>query len=155
MLRLLVIAVTLFAAAAQAPVRAQEADTASERERLGNERARIEAERRARETEPDVAAPAAMPAEDRPAADPVETAPTAATSAAQVSAAPAEPPAVPATTPVKAADAGEIPGDRAADAAGITEALEQLRELGELRDAGYVTDEEFDRIKRRILETRF
>lgn len=31
--------------------------------------------------------------------------------------------------------------------------LQQIRTLGELRDAGYVTDDEFQRIKERILES--
>ena len=37
--------------------------------------------------------------------------------------------------------------------ANMPEVLEQLRTLGELRDAGYVTDEEFEAIKRRILDS--
>lgn len=32
-----------------------------------------------------------------------------------------------------------------------SEMLEQLRDLGELRDAGYVTEAEFESIKQRIL----
>ena len=39
--------------------------------------------------------------------------------------------------------------------ANLWEALEQLRTLGELRDAGYVTDDEFARIKKKILEKQF
>ena len=34
----------------------------------------------------------------------------------------------------------------------MPEMLEQLRDLGELRDAGYVTDDEFETIKQRILD---
>lgn len=34
----------------------------------------------------------------------------------------------------------------------LSRTLEQLRTLGELKDRGYVTDEEFQRIKRRILD---
>jgi hypothetical protein len=33
--------------------------------------------------------------------------------------------------------------------------LAQLRELGKLKDAGYLTDAEFQRIKQRILDTHF
>jgi hypothetical protein len=33
--------------------------------------------------------------------------------------------------------------------------LQQLRELGALKDAGHVTEEEFQRIKRRILDSHF
>ena len=34
----------------------------------------------------------------------------------------------------------------------VPDLLEQLRTLGELHDAGYVTDAEFEEIKRRILD---
>ena len=37
----------------------------------------------------------------------------------------------------------------------ISKALEQLRELGDLKDAGLVTEEEFERIKKRILDSQF
>jgi hypothetical protein len=46
-------------------------------------------------------------------------------------------------------------GNPGTDPAGISRALEQLRELGELHDAGYLTDEEFERVKQRILDSRF
>jgi hypothetical protein len=36
----------------------------------------------------------------------------------------------------------------------LSRTLEQLRTLGELRDAGYVTAEEFERIKRKILDSQ-
>ena len=41
---------------------------------------------------------------------------------------------------------------RAGGNADVPDMLEQLRTLGELRDAGYVTDVEFEQIKRRILD---
>ena len=34
----------------------------------------------------------------------------------------------------------------------MNKVLEQLRTLGELRDAGYVTNDEFERIKTKILD---
>ena len=34
----------------------------------------------------------------------------------------------------------------------LSPVLEQIRTLGELKDAGYITDEEFERIKRRLLD---
>ena len=40
----------------------------------------------------------------------------------------------------------------AADSDDIYRTLEQLRMLGELKDDGYISDEEFQRIKRRILD---
>ena len=48
-----------------------------------------------------------------------------------------------ATAPRQAAAA---PGD-------VDRLLEQIRTLGELRDAGYVTEAEFERIKKRILDS--
>ena len=47
---------------------------------------------------------------------------------------------------------GPVPSADSPSRAALSVALEQLRTLGELRDAGYVTDDEFERIKRRILE---
>ena len=45
------------------------------------------------------------------------------------------------------AAASEPAGDR-----GMSAVLEQLKSLGELKDAGHVTDDEFERLKQRILE---
>lgn len=150
---------------------AQATDTAAERARLGNERARIEAEQRAREAEANAVVPEAdtgmdappppsspdstkaMPPGDEPA-PPEPTTP----------AAPAAPAATAEPVPPIADSSAAAPGhgtsarDKAAptpDPDEISRALEQLRELGKLRDAGYVTDEEFDRIKQRILDGRF
>ena len=39
-----------------------------------------------------------------------------------------------------------------ADRIEMSRALEQLRELGALRDAGYVTEEEFEQLKKKILD---
>lgn len=118
---------------------AQSTDAAAERARLANQRIQAEAERRAREEleqqrqaaaeEAPVAAPAAAP--QPPASEPL--------------------PARAAASPVAAA----APGRTAVREAEISRALEQLRHLGELKDAGYVTDEEFQRIKNRILDERF
>lgn len=66
-----------------------------------------------------------------------------------------------------AARAAEQPGTQAAPVkstsppdpvipdADMSTALEQIRTLGELKDAGYLTDEEFARIKSRILDSNF
>jgi hypothetical protein len=40
----------------------------------------------------------------------------------------------------------------AVDRIEMSRALEQLRELGALKDAGYLTDEEFELLKKKILE---
>lgn len=112
---------------------AQTTDTAAERARLANERIRLEAERRAEEEarrrEREEAVKATAPA-DPPAPLP-------------------EPPSKARATPAPRAAVREADPER------ISRALEQLRDLGELRDAGYVTEEEFERIKARILESRF
>lgn len=42
-----------------------------------------------------------------------------------------------------------------ADRIEMSRALEQLRELGALRDAGYVTEEEFERLKKKIIDGAF
>ena len=34
----------------------------------------------------------------------------------------------------------------------MSRALEQLRELGALRDAGYLTEQEFEQLKQKILD---
>ncbi len=60
-----------------------------------------------------------------------------------MAAAPAEP-AVPAQEATPPDSRGGNPD--------VPDLLEQLRSLGELRDAGYVTDAEFEEIKRRILD---
>ncbi len=42
--------------------------------------------------------------------------------------------------------------DVSAERMEMSRALEQLRELGALRDAGYVTEEEFEQLKKKILD---
>ncbi len=147
-------------------VLAQTADTAAERARLGNERARIEAERRAAEAEGQLAgqpvAPS-QPVESEAPPSPAATSavvaeepPVAASSAASSTASQVvtesrpEPPASP-PAPLSAQHPGTVP----ASSAEVSTALQQLRELGSLKDAGYVTDEEFERIKQRILDSQF
>lgn len=131
----------------------QSSDAAAERARLGNERIQAEAERRVRE-ERELQNRAANVASELAGAPPqhagspamdgrVEPRPPEAPSPASASVRPA-PAAAPAT--------GSSVPDPAADEERTTRALRQLRELGELKDAGYVTDEEFRRIKERILE---
>jgi len=116
-------------AVAPAPAFGQSPDAAAERARLGNERIQAEAEWRAKEEPPaqvQAADPAAAPATARSQPTPTQ---------AEARPAPARQPTV--------------DDDR------TERALEQLRELGELRDSGYVTDAEFQRIKQRILDTHF
>ena len=107
----------------------QTPDPAAERARLANERIQAEAELRARE-EPEQQDPTPAPA-GQPAAAP-------------------SPPAQPqqARTPVE-------PPRPSTDVDRTERGLEQLRELGKLKDAGYLTDAEFQRIKQRILDGQF
>lgn len=140
---------------------AQTTDTAAERARLGEDRARIEAERRAREAqaeqavhETDLASEAAAPPTPpdiiRDEAPREEAVAPAAVPGAESSPPVAKAPPPPADVPTPAGTA-----DVQAGPAEISRTLEQLRELGELKDAGYLTDEEFERIKQRILDRRF
>ena len=110
----------------------QEPNPAAERARLAEQRIQAEAARRLEEEQASV--PAALPAAAEPA---LEREP------APVTAAPRIAPAQPAEPPRSVRP--ETPAD-------LSLALEQLRTLGELKDSGYVDDEEFERIKQRILD---
>lgn len=152
MTRIFTLIAGVLIASAIGPIFAQEGDTAAERQRLGDERARLEAERRAVEGQTKTSAPGqssvASPAtsrspQDAPAVD--ESAPLAAM-AIPAAAVPAE------VDSTRELESGPEPPGNAVD---VSQVLDQIRELGELRDAGYVTDEEFDRIKQRILDARF
>ena len=71
------------------------------------------------------------------------------------SAAESSPPLAKAPPPPTDAPPSAGTADVQTDPAEISRTLEQLRELGELKDAGYLTDEEFERLKQRILDRRF
>ena len=125
---------------------AQDQNAAAERARIANQRIQAEAERRAREEQ---AREQDRSRDATPAAEPISP-------AARATAPIAVP--QPALAPEPATESGDgSPGppierpDRGADPT-LTRTLEQLRTLGELRDAGYVTDDEFEQIKRRILD---
>jgi len=116
-------------AVAPAPAFGQSPDAAAERARLGNERIQAEAERRAQEEQE---------AQER------ATGPAGASDAA-----PSQPP--PPQAEVRPAEPRKPP----ADDDRTERVLQQLRELGALKDAGYLTDAEFQRIKQRILDSHF
>ena len=107
----------------------QTPDPAAERARLGNERIQAEVERQAQQ-ELEQRNRVTQPA-------PVIN---------------ATPPAPQQSTP---RDRPAEPARPAADPSQTERGLGQLRELGRLKDAGYLTDEEFQRIKQRILESHF
>lgn len=129
-MRLLVSFITLLLVSPVAQGQAD--DLAAERARLANQR--IEAEARAREEQEREARLAAERA--RAAANQQ----TVAAADAERGVAAADPSRQPA--PVVST---QTPTD-------VNRLLEQIRTLGELRDSGYVTDAEFERIKRRILD---
>ncbi len=105
-----------------------ESATVSERERLGNQRIQIEAEMRAREEQRRV--------------EEAEQARLRAQEAALRSEA-------------AAIAAGATPGATQVDnSVDMRRTLEQLRMLGELKDDGYITEEEFRKIKQKILDSR-
>ena len=141
---------------------AQAADTATERARLGDARARIEAERRAREAgaeqaaaQAGVASEAATPPAPPPDISRNEAPREEAVAPAAVPGAESSPPVGKVTPPPADKPPPAGTADVQTDPAEISRTLEQLRELGELKDAGYLTDEEFQRIKQRILDRRF
>lgn len=148
------LAIPLLLAAAIDPANAQDqsaADAAAERARIANQRILAETERRNREA----AAAEAVQAEAATVAMPAR----AATVSAQPTA--VRPPPERAMTAVPPPSSAETTAEMArpqaatepaATAPDMTLVLEQIRTLGELKDAGYVTDEEFDRIKKRLLD---
>ena len=49
-------------------------------------------------------------------------------------------------------DSEDVATDASTERMEMSRALEQLRELGALRDAGYVTEQEFEQLKKKILD---
>ncbi|MBT8092411.1 MAG: SHOCT domain-containing protein [Gammaproteobacteria bacterium] len=119
---------------------AQSSDAAEERARIANQRIQAEASRRAEEEERRRQAEAQLAAE-RAAAE------------ARAEQLPVQP--VVREDPPVTTTRQEPPRPPADSPAETSRALQQLRTLGELRDAGYVTDEEFARIKKKILDSQF
>lgn len=98
-------------------------DVADERARLANQRIQVEEERRARE---EAERPRKAAAEEAIATEDASDA----------------------ATPVSR----DVARDVSAERMEMSRALEQLRELGALRDAGYVTEQEFEQLKKKILD---
>jgi hypothetical protein len=162
----LALASALVTMLAALPAYAQATDTAAERARLANERIQLEAQRRAEEErrrrerealESESLESESLESEDLDSEDSESENRESVAPAQAADPTPARPPPRPRAAP---AASGTVRAPAAispppADDDRISRALEQLRELGELRDAGYVTDEEFERIKTRILDSRF
>ena len=109
---------------------AQSPDAAAERARLANERIQAEAERQAQEA----------------AAEPSNQASVPVAAPGSTRTGPSPSPAADGTAQTRPAPIDVDRTDRG---------LRQLRELGKLKDAGYLTDPEFARIKQQILDSHF
>ncbi|NNC63247.1 MAG: SHOCT domain-containing protein [Gammaproteobacteria bacterium] len=123
----------IFLMLASMPTTTQADDVAAERAQLANQRIQAEEERRAREE-----------------AERLERAKAEAETQARAAAARE----TQRETTLEAAESSEEDEASAAPAGRIemSRALEQLRELGALRDAGYLTEEEFEHLKKKILD---
>ena len=129
----------------------QTPDAASERARLGNQRIQAEAERRMRE-EREVQRAAPDVRSESTGEPSRQAGPPTSSGATEPTGSYSPPPTGPSSM---AAGSASPLGPTGADDELTERALKQLRDLGELKDAGYVTDEEFRRIKARILERQF
>ena len=137
--------IVLLGAAGSPPAWSQSDDMAAERARLANQRIQLEAERIAREEEE-----RAAQAERELALAETQTAEQPAASERDERHEQQSEPSRSAPVVMAPAQAG-----KQADRIGVSRSLEQIRMLGELRDSGYITEDEFDRIKRKILEAEF
>ena len=126
---------------AMAPATTLADDVAAERARLANQRIQVEEERRAREEEQRLEQAQAQAQSN--SKDPAETSVGVAESAEQ--------PRDTGSEPVTRSTQGGASG-APVDKIEMSRALEQLRELGALREAGYLTEEEFEQLKKKILD---
>jgi len=125
---------------AMASAMAQADDVAAERARLANQRIQVEEERRAREEEERLEQAQTQPEPENLRGSTMET--------ASASDQPQETSSAPASRGTQTSASG-APVDRIE----MSRVLEQLRELGALREAGYVTEEEFEQLKKKILDS--
>lgn len=114
-------------------------DVAAERARLANQRIQIEEERRAREEEERLEQAQTQTEPENLRGSTMET--------ASASDQPQETSSAPVSRGTQTSASG-APVDRIE----MSRVLEQLRELGALREAGYVTEEEFEQLKKKILD---
>lgn len=134
---------------ALAPVLAQSNDIAAERARIANQRSLAEAEQRAREEQERLEKAAAQARVQQEM-----VARSKRQAVAQENFESSQPGQVVPAQSAAADKEASNRGDAVADT-GISRSLEQLRTLGELKDAGYITADEFERIKKRIFDSRF
>ena len=143
------LAIAFIALTTSAQAFAQSNDAAAERARIANQRIQAEAARQAEEEEKRQQETARREAEN--ARRQVELAQLEARQATAVAEREKQQlaQAVPMTeTPTNGQQIAPMEGQTS----DMSRVLEQLRTLGELRDAGYVTEDEFARIKRKILD---
>ena len=125
---------------AMAPAMAHADEVAAERARLANQRIQVEEERRAREEEERLEQAQTQTEPENLRGSTMET--------ASASDQPQETSSAPASRGTQTSASG-APVDRIE----MSRVLEQLRELGALREAGYVTEEEFEQLKKKILDS--
>lgn len=107
----------------------------AERQRLGNQRIQQEMERRAREEERRLE-------EERERGEPSQ----------EPAGQPLDPPQ--GNAPAVTESTAPSPQSSRPDGdSGMSEALEQLRTLGELRDAGYISKQEHEELKQKVLDS--
>jgi xanthine dehydrogenase iron-sulfur cluster and FAD-binding subunit A len=116
----------------------------SERARLANQRIQAEVEMRAREEQRrlEEEAQARLRAEE-------------AAARSEMAAAQSSRPETAGMSEVAAVEHAEPEAIEAAGSNDMDRTLEQLRLLGELKDDGYISEKEFQRIKQKILDDRF
>ena len=144
------LAITIIGLVAPALAAGQSSDAAAERARIANQRIQAEADRQAAEEEKRQEEIARREAEH--ARREVELAQLEARQAAAIAEQQKQQLAQVDPPPVEATPTGRTVAAAPPSRADMNKVLEQLRTLGELRDAGYVTNDEFERIKTKILD---
>ena len=144
------LAITIIGLVAPALAIAQSSDAAAERARIANQRIQAEAQRQAEEEEKRQEELARREAEY--ARREVELAQLEARQAAAIAEQQKQRLAQVEQPPVQATPAARTVAAAPTSRADMNKVLEQLQTLGELKDAGYVTEAEFERIKKKILD---
>ncbi len=144
------LAITIIGLVAPALAVGQSSDAATERARIANQRIQAEAQRQAEEEEKRQQEIARQEAEN--ARRQVELEQLEARQAAAAAEQQKQQLAQVDRPPVEATPTGRTVATVPASRAEMNKVLEQLRTLGELKDAGYVTADEFERIKKKIID---
>ncbi len=150
MIERLLVALVFLGLLFAAPAWSQSNDIAAERSRVANERIRIEAERMAQEEKQR----AESAAETEPMRAPEEEQAQLPVEVERRQMIETQPDVItPTVAPSEPAPSETVPiNDGETDRLGMSLMLEHLQVLGQLRDSGYVTEAEFERIKQRILD---